>query len=75
MPIFYLVSCIPGPRSTVTGKYHGGVFLIHPGNDKNKRGAFLCTVGVGGGGVHLIVGEVVELGIWHMGPFHERGGK
>ena len=45
--LFYLVSCIPGPRSTVTGKYHGGVSLIHPDSDRNKRGAFLCTVGVG----------------------------
>ena len=48
--LFFLVSCIPGPRSTVTGKYHGGVSVIHPGNDRNKRGAFLCTVGVG---VHI----------------------
>jgi len=45
---FFSCFVYTGPQEQVTGKYHGGVSFIHPGNDRNKRGAFLCTVGVGG---------------------------
>jgi len=32
--------CITGPRSTVNGRYHGGVSFTHLRNDRNKQGAF-----------------------------------